>query len=88
MFTCTNIISQIFLQTGQLRSQGYLLPVGERTWERSCKQVIEIIKFNHDKYPRPRRQTFDDKYPHRGNTGQMPNKYPGGVWVLLEFAEP
>ena len=58
VFTWTNIIPQIFLQTGQPRSQGSLLPVGERTWERSCKQVIENIKFNHDKYPTPGRHSM------------------------------
>ena len=51
VFTCTNIIPQIFLQTGQPRSQGSLLSVGERTWERSCKQAIENVKFSHEKYP-------------------------------------
>ena len=58
VFTCTNIIPQIFLQTGQPRSQGSLLPVGERTWERSCKQARENIKFNHEKYPIPGRHSL------------------------------
>ena len=60
VFTYTNVTSQIFLQTGQPLSQGSLLPVGERTWKRSCKQVIENIylKFNYDKYPTPGRHSM------------------------------
>ena len=58
VFTCANIIPQVFLQTGQPGSQGTLLPVGERTWERSCKQAPENIKFNHEKYPIPGRHSM------------------------------